>query len=87
MQHVVYHVVHRDSSAVRFDRVEIAFILPSFYWLSPELMKEGRKPEYLEKTPDSFRKHYILKPEDLSPNRDSNLHSSIGDRVGKLMCC
>ena len=27
------HLVRRDSSAVEFDRVEIAFILALFYWL------------------------------------------------------
>ena len=32
--HVVCHVVRRDSSAIRFDTVEIAFILPFFYWLN-----------------------------------------------------
>ena len=28
------HVVRRDSSAIKFDRVEIAFILALFYWLN-----------------------------------------------------
>ena len=28
------HVVWRDSSAIKFDRVEIAFILAIFYWLN-----------------------------------------------------
>ena len=28
-----YHVARRDSSAVKFDRVEIAFNLALFYWL------------------------------------------------------
>ena len=27
------HVVRKDSSAIKFDRVEIAFILALFYWL------------------------------------------------------
>ena len=31
VQHVVCHVVQRDSSAIKFDRVEIAFILAIFY--------------------------------------------------------
>ena len=31
---VTYHVVLRGSSAVKFDRVEIAFILALFYWLN-----------------------------------------------------
>ena len=47
-------------------------------------MKEGRKPEYPEKTlATRFRKCHILKPEDSSPKRDSNPHKSIGGRLGK----
>ena len=37
---------------MKFDRVEIAFILGLFYWLNHLPMKEGKKPEYPEKTPD-----------------------------------
>ena len=32
--HVTCHLVRRDSSAIKFDRVEIAFIWASFYWLN-----------------------------------------------------
>ena len=35
VQHIVCHVVRRDSSAIKFDRAEIAFILTLFYWLKP----------------------------------------------------
>ena len=31
----VFHLVRRDSSAVKLDRVEITFILALFYWLKP----------------------------------------------------
>ena len=31
VQHIVCHVVRRDSSAIKFDRVQIAFILALFY--------------------------------------------------------
>ena len=34
----------------------------------------------------SFRNCHILKPEDSSPKRDLNLHSSIGGRLGKQTC-
>ena len=34
----------------------------------------------------SFRKCPVLKPENSSPNRDSNSHSSIGGRLGKQTC-
>ena len=33
VQHVMCHVVRKFSSAVKFGRVEIAFILALFYWL------------------------------------------------------
>ena len=50
-------------------------------------MKEGRKPEYPEKTPGvELRKCHILQPEDSSPKRDSNPRSSIGGRLGKQTC-
>ena len=47
MQHVVCHVVQRDSSAVKFDRFEIAFILAAIYWpnlLTDEGGEETRVP-------------------------------------------
>ena len=31
---------------------ELKFILALFHWLNHKPMKEGRKPEYPEKTPD-----------------------------------
>ena len=40
VQRGVYHLVRRDSSAIKFDRVEIAFILTLIYWLKP-LTDEG----------------------------------------------
>ena len=32
---IIVIAVRRDSSAVKFDRVEISFILGLFYWLKP----------------------------------------------------
>ena len=51
-------------------------------------MKAGRKPEYTEKKnpTTSFRICHIQKPENSSPNQDSNPHSSIGGRLGKQRC-
>ena len=46
VQHVACHVVQMDSSAIKFDRVEIAFSLASFDWLKPS---NGKREE---KTPD-----------------------------------
>ena len=34
MQYVVRHTAQRDSSAIKFDRVEMLFILALFYWLN-----------------------------------------------------
>ena len=44
-------------------------------------MKEGRKAEYPERTPDDELQkmsHILLKPEDSSPDRDSNLALVVG---------
>ena len=40
VQRVVCHLVRRDSSAIKFDRVEIVIILALLYWLKP-LTDEG----------------------------------------------
>ena len=82
VHHAVYHLVRRDSSAIKFDRVEIAFILALFYWLKP-LTDEGGEETRVpgENSPmTSLKKCHILKSENSSPKRDLNLHSSIGDR-------
>ena len=49
--HVTCHLVWRDSSAIKFDRVDIALFELYFIGWTIKPMKEGRKPEYLEKTP------------------------------------
>ena len=88
MQNVVYHVVGRDSSAVKFDRAEIAFTLTVFYCLKPlpdEGGQETRVPGKKLLT-INFRKCHILKPENSRANRDSNPHPSIGGRPGKQTC-
>ena len=40
-QHVVCHVVGRDSSAIKFDRVVIAFVIVLFLWLKPLTDERG----------------------------------------------
>ena len=52
VQHVVCHMVWRDSSAKKFDKVEIAYILASFYWLKQLTNEGGEEPENQKKTPD-----------------------------------
>ena len=50
-------------------------------------MKEGRKPEYPDKTPgDELQKMPHTKPKDSSPKRDSSPRNSIGGRLGKQTC-
>ena len=73
-----HHVVWKNSSAIEFDRVEIAFILALFYWL--------HQSTWWKLLTMSFRKCHILKPQNSSPNWDSNPHSSIGGRLGKQTC-
>ena len=85
---VVCHLVLRDSSAIKFDRVEIAFIAALFYWLKP-LTDEGGEETGVpgRKTlTTSFNKCHTLKPGNSIPNRDSKLHSSVGGRLGKQTC-
>ena len=43
VQRVVCHLVRRDSSAIKFDRVEIAFILTLLYWLKPLTDESGEE--------------------------------------------
>ena len=40
MQHVVCHVARRDSSAIKFDRVQVAYIFALFHWMK-RLTDEG----------------------------------------------
>ena len=49
-------------------------------------MKEGRKPEYPEKTPGDELQKMPHTTEDSSPKRDWNPRSSIGGRLGKQTC-
>ena len=85
--HVTGHLVQRNSSAFKFDRVEIAFIWAYFVGWIIELMKEGEnRSTWRKPLVTSFRKCHILQPEDSSPKRDSNPRSSIGGRLGKKTC-
>ena len=52
VQHVVRHVVGRDSSASKSDRGEIALIFALFHWLKPLTDDRGEEYENPEKTPN-----------------------------------
>ena len=87
--HVTCHLVRRDSSAVKFNRVEIAFISAFFFKLAEPLNRRrrgGNRSTRRKPLATSFRKCLILQPEDSSPKRDSNPRSSIGGRLGKQTC-
>ena len=43
VQHVVCHEVRRDSPPIKFDGVEIAFILDLFHWLKSLTVKGGEE--------------------------------------------
>ena len=84
---ITSNMVITDSSAIKFGRVNIAFILALFLlaetinrWRWGENRSIRRKP-----LTTSFRKCHILKPENSSPSRVSNPHCSIGGRLGTDM--
>ena len=52
LQPIVCCEVRRDSSAVKFDRDEIAFILALFYWLKPLTVEGGEETGVPMKTSD-----------------------------------
>ena len=72
----VCHVVQRDSSAIKFDRVEISPILVFFTWLTPLNDDGGEVNRSTRRKPltTSFRKCYVLKnPKFQAPTRTRTL--------------
>ena len=59
LQHIVCHVVRRNSSAIKYDRVSIAFILALFYWLNHYTMKAWRKGACLCSPRSMFPQVYV----------------------------
>ena len=84
--HFTCHVVWRGSSAIKFDRVEIAFILA--LWAEPlnSWMRRGKQSTQRKSLVMSFGNCHILKPEDSNPKQDLNLHNSIDGRLEKQTC-
>ena len=67
-----------------WNRIYFSFILVAEtinWWRRGGNRSTRRKP-----LTTSFQKGHILKPENSSPKRDSNPHSSIGGRLGKQTC-
>ena len=76
-----------SGSAIQFDSLNR--ILLNFIQLAEPLNDEGGEETWVPgenpwRRPQ--KKKHILKPEDSSPKRDSNPHSSIGGRLGKQLC-
>ena len=88
VQPAVCHLVRTNSSAIKFDRVVIAFIWALFYWLKPinRWRRGGNWSTWRKPLTTSVRKCHILKPGNSSPKWDLNPHSSIDGRLGKQMC-
>ena len=63
LQHVMCHVVRRDSSAIKFDRVEIAFIWAYFigwnHWRSFRWMVVVLSPQFIHSLPTCGAMHDI----------------------------
>ena len=51
VQLVVGHLVRRDSSAIKFHRAEIAFVLALIYWLEPLTNEVGEETGVPRETP------------------------------------
>ena len=89
---VMLHATWYEGTTQLLSLTELKSHLFELYFIgwTIKTMKEGRKPEYSEKTPgDELQKmpYYILLiPQDSSPKWDSDLRSSIGGRLGKQTC-
>ena len=82
MPHAVCHLVQRDSSAIKFDRVWIAFIIALFYWLNHScLAKTCSTAHFLHNSlfwPDSFIPAMLIGAIDLN----NFIPLSVGCKVG-----
>ena len=84
VQHVVLRATWYEGTAQLSSLTELKLHLFEHYFIGWAInLWRRRKPEFPEKTPgDELQK----KPEDSSTKGDSNLHNSIGGRLGKQMC-
>ena len=90
--HVTCHVARRDSSAIKFDRVELTWkriYLSSIFLAEPLIDEGGEKTAVPRENPwqqASENATCILKPEDSNPRQDSNPHHSLDGRLRKQTC-
>ena len=82
LKHVACLVVQWNRSATKFNRVEFSFYFSFILFAEPinRWRRGGNSSTRTSPLTTSFRKCHILKPENSSPSRDSNQHSSIGGR-------
>ena len=74
---VTCHVVRRDSSAIKFNRVEIVFILAFLLLAEPLTDEGGEETEYPEKTPgDELQKIPPTKAQRFKPRSETRTHTT-----------
>ena len=81
--HVVCHVVQKDSSAIKFDRVYIVFIVLTESLTDEEGVETGKTRE---NPGDELQKMPHTEPGRLKPQVRLKLRNSIGGRLGKQTC-
>ena len=86
-QYAVCHVTRRDSSAqLEKSRNRIYFSFIFLAETTDRSRRGGNRSTWRKPMTTSFKECHMLKPENSSPNRDSNPHSRIGGRLGKQTC-
>ena len=89
VQHVILCATWYEGTAQLLSLTELKSHLFELYFVGwiIKLMKEGRKPEYPEKTPgDELQKMPHTKARRFNSKRDTNPRGSIGSRLGKQTC-
>ena len=85
---MLYATWYEGTAQLLFGRIEITFIFSFILLAEPSTDEGGEETGVLGENPwrRASEKCHIRKPENSSPNRDSNPLSSIGGRQGKQTC-
>ena len=89
VQHVVLRAMWYEGTAQLLSRQSLNHIYFRLTLLVETINRRrrgGNRSTRRKPLTMGFRKCHILKPENSSLNRDSNLHHSNGGRLGKQMC-
>ena len=89
MQHVVLRAAQYEGTAQLLSLTEMKshlFELCFIGWNINRWGRGGNQSTWRKPLVTSFRKCHILKPNGSSPKQDSNLHNSVGGRLGKQTC-